>query len=70
MDNGASNYCLKDDTRVEGPWEFGTKPVRLNNKTDWADVWDKAKAGKLEEIPDHIRVTHYNKLKSITKDYA
>ena len=70
IDNGASNYCLKADTRVEGPWEFGIKPVRLNNKTDWADVWAKAKEGKLEEIPDYIRVTHYNKLKSITKDYA
>lgn len=24
-DNGASNYCLKEDTRVEGPYEFGQK---------------------------------------------
>jgi len=27
-DNGASDYCLKEDTRVEGPWEFGKKPLR------------------------------------------
>lgn len=25
--NGADDYCLKEDTRVEGPYEFGTKPV-------------------------------------------
>lgn len=21
-------YCHKDDTRVEGPWEFGERPLR------------------------------------------
>ena len=35
QDNGASRYAMKEDTRVEGPWEFGTCPVRRNNKTDW-----------------------------------
>lgn len=24
-DNGASAYCLKEETRVDGPWEYGTK---------------------------------------------
>lgn len=24
-DHGASEYCLKEHTRVEGPWEYGTK---------------------------------------------
>lgn len=31
-DNGASDYCLKEETRVEGPWEFGLKPARKNVK--------------------------------------
>jgi hypothetical protein len=31
-DNGASDYCLKEDTRLEGPWEFGLKPARKNVK--------------------------------------
>jgi len=26
---------MKEDTRVEGPWEFGNKPVRRNAKVDW-----------------------------------
>ena len=30
MDNGASVYCMKDDSRLEGPWEFGSKPLRQN----------------------------------------
>lgn len=33
-DNGAADYCMKEDTRVEGPEEFGVKPVRMNKKRD------------------------------------
>lgn len=36
-DNGASDYCLKEETRVEGPWEFGLKPARRNVKGDVAE---------------------------------
>jgi len=25
---------MKEDTRVEGPWEFGIKPARRNKKGD------------------------------------
>jgi hypothetical protein len=39
INNGAHTYCMKEDTRVEGPWEFGTRPVQRNNKEDWEDVW-------------------------------
>ena len=28
-DNGASTYCLKEDTRLIGPWEFGKKSLGL-----------------------------------------
>ncbi len=36
INNGAHDYCMKKDTRVDGPWEFGSKPVNRNNKTDWS----------------------------------
>jgi len=36
VNNGAHDYCMKEDTRVEGPWEFGVRPVQRNNKDDWA----------------------------------
>ncbi len=35
FDHGADRYCMKDDTRVEGPWEYGTKPVQRSCKEDW-----------------------------------
>jgi len=32
INNGAHDYCMKEETRVEGPWEFGTKPLQRNSK--------------------------------------
>ena len=69
VNNGADRYCMKEETRVEGPIELGEKPIARNSKTDWEQIWQKAKEGKLEEIPAAIRVLHYNKLKSIAKDH-
>ena len=69
VNNGADTYCLKKETRVEGPWEFGIRPVKVNSKVDWEMVWNKAKEGKFEEIPASVRVIHYSKLKLINKDY-
>lgn len=68
-DNGASPYCMKEDTRIDGPWEFGIKPVKPDSKVDWQEVWEKAKEGDLMAIPDSIRVQHYTKLRAITKDH-
>lgn len=59
-DNGASDYCLKEDTRLEGPWEFGKKPIRRNNKKDWDKIYDLAKSGNLDEIPSDIKIRCYN----------
>ena len=69
VNNGAHTYCMKDDTRVDGPWEFGTKPVQRNNKTDWEEVRLNAKRGRIEDIPADIYVKHYNNLKRIEKDH-
>ncbi len=69
-DNGASPYCMKEETRVEGPWEFGEEPVKMSSKTDWEEVWKKATTGKLMDIPANIRVAHYSKLKMISKDHT
>lgn len=27
INNGAHTYCMKEETRLEGPWEYGVKPV-------------------------------------------
>lgn len=34
--NGADNYCNKEETRLEGPWTFGVKPARRDVKGDVA----------------------------------
>jgi len=68
-DNGASKYCLKEETRLEGPFEFGTRPVNRASKQDWEDHWENAKKGNLEEIPADIRIRCYNQLKRIEKDH-
>ena len=34
FNNGADDYCNKEDTRVEGPWSFGIRPARRNKKGD------------------------------------
>ncbi len=52
----AETYCLKEETRIDGPWEFGIKPVRLNSKHDWEQVLADAKVGKLDSIPPSIIV--------------
>ena len=29
-------YCMKEETRIAGPWEHGHRPVKRNSKTDWS----------------------------------
>lgn len=66
----AAGYCLKEETRLEGPFEFGIKPVRRSSKADWDEVRKHAIAGDLEKIPSHIFVQHYGNLRAVAKDYA
>lgn len=69
INNGAHDYCMKQDTRVEGPFEFGTKPVQRNSKVDWQEQRDFAKAGDLDKIDPKIYITHYTNLRAIAKDH-
>ena len=29
VDNGVDKYCMKQETRVDGPWEYGEKPILI-----------------------------------------
>lgn len=69
INNGADDYCMKESTRVEGPWEFGVRPVKRNSKTDWERVYEDAKSGNIEAIPCDIIVKHYGNLCKIAKDH-
>ena len=53
---------MKEETRLEGPWEFGVRPVKRNSKTDWTRVYEEAKSGNFDNIPDDIKVKHYGNL--------
>ena len=33
-DNGAADYCMKEETRLEGPWIFGERPLDMTNSED------------------------------------
>ena len=67
-DNGASAYCLKEETRLEGPWEHGTRPLNPASKIDWEEIRNNAKTGQLEKIDPAIYVRYYSSLKRIEKD--
>lgn len=54
VNNGAHTYCMKEETRLEGPYEFGTKPVNKASKVDWDEVLDNAKKGNIDAIPASI----------------
>jgi len=66
----ANDYVCKEDTRVDGPWEWGTKPIRRNSKTDWESVWTAAQSGDLLAIPAQVRVVSYRTIRAIASDYA
>lgn len=69
INNGADNYCMKEDTRVEGPYKFGNYPQKQNNPYDWENIWNLAKENRIDEIPPSIRIRNYNTIKNIAKDY-
>ncbi len=65
----AEIYCMKEETRLDGPFIFGIKPVRRNTKTDWEEVFELAKSGDISKIPADIKVKHYGNIKRIQKDF-
>lgn len=68
VNNGADKYCMKEETRIEGPFEFGVRPIERNSKTDWELVRTMAKANQIEDIDAQIYVSHYGNLVKIAKD--
>jgi len=38
VDNGVADYCMKEETRFAGPWEYGKQPKNKCGKLDWDKV--------------------------------
>jgi len=70
-DNGASDYCLKEDTRLEGPWEFGIKPARKNIKGETKERNNKILELGVEKCVEegYIHIKEYLKLKQCVDAY-
>lgn len=72
-EQAVEEYVWKEDTRVEGTqFELGSRPVRMNNKCDWAVVAGQAVSGELEKILEEnpgVYVRCYNSLKRIKLDH-
>jgi len=45
VDNGAADYCQKEETRLEGPYQFGEKPLHQNVKGECKEA--RAEKNKL-----------------------
>jgi len=71
VDNGASEYCLKEETRLEGPWEFGIKPARKNRKGDTAARNKQILELGVEKCVEEglINIKEYLKLKQCVDAY-
>jgi len=69
--SSAEEYVFKEATRVAGTqFELGSRPFKRNSATDWVQVWDLAKAGKLMDIEADLRIRYYRTLLCIAGDYS
>lgn len=63
----AIKYCMKEDTRIEGPWMIGTKS-KQGKRTDIEEliknIDEKPLINIIEENPEE-----YNKYRNLIKDY-
>lgn len=64
-DYGASAYCLKEETRLQGPIEWGTRPMDPSKKLDWDIIKAKAIANQLDDIDAGVYVRNYSTLTKI-----
>nr|WPR18598.1 MAG: hypothetical protein [Chemarfal virus 235] len=64
----AEEYVHKEDTRIGDPFQFGSKSINRNSKTDWESIRLRATLGQFAEIPADIFIRYYGNLKAIRSD--
>lgn len=71
LSEAAEQYVWKEETRVEGTqFKLGNKAIKRNCDTDWDEIRENAKNGKLEEIPADIYIRCYSSLKKIASEFS
>ena len=58
-------YCMKEETRVGGPWEFGTKPPGSGGDYKSLQIKDLKSfdEGRLQDLLDSQSTYQYNQTK-------
>lgn len=69
IDNKAQQYCMKEETRIEGPWEFGTRPIVKQCK-DSVEKGREARAQLNKEIAEKGPIQSLEEGLFNYKDYA
>lgn len=65
----ATEYCSKEETRVEGTqFELGKRPFKTNSKIDWDQQYDLAIAGDFNSMDKGVLFRGYNNAKRIRMD--
>ena len=67
--DAVDKYVWKEQTRVEGTqFSWGRKPMQMQKKADWDQVYECAKNGNHDEIEKGILVRNYSSIKKIRND--
>lgn len=61
-------YCQKLDTRVDGPFTYGTSPVI--SRVNYDAALELAKEGRIYEITPRLVISNYVNLKKIAHDHT
>jgi len=61
----ARDYAKKDDTRADGPWEFGEEP-KQGKRSDLAEVAEYVKTHTLKEVAENFPGTFIRNHRGIT----
>lgn len=67
-DRGADKYCMKDKGRIDGPWEFGTKPLRRDCKIDYDHQFELCLKGEWMKMDKKYLADKYHNLRRIHAD--
>lgn len=65
-----SSYTSKSDTRIDGPYQVGTKPSTPGSANEeLCAAFELAKEGRIEEIEGHIKLRYWSTLQKIESHY-